>query len=221
MLRIEHAGRSAAKNMAILLARAPIVLFFDDDDRPAPDYLERHVHAHDAAPRAEASRSSVTPTGRPSSSRPPLMHFVTDVDRLMFAYERLADGQELDWRGFWEGRISCKRSLLVRHGLHDQRLNYSIDVEMGWRLAPHGLRVIYDASALSFMARPLDTETFCTRTQAKGRAHAAIAALHPGTDIARQFKIDAAIELWEKQRARRGRAAPPGRVARAARPRRA
>ena len=68
----------------------------------------------------------------------PLMHYITDVDRLMFAYERLGDGQELDWRGFWEGRISCKRSLLVRHGLHDQRLGYSIDVEMGWRLAPPG-----------------------------------------------------------------------------------
>ena len=39
----------------------------------------------------------------------PLMHYITDVDRLMFAYERLGDGQELDWRGFWEGRISCKR----------------------------------------------------------------------------------------------------------------
>ena len=32
-LRIRHAGRSAAKNHAVLLARAPIVLFFDDDDR--------------------------------------------------------------------------------------------------------------------------------------------------------------------------------------------
>src|SRR5262249_36383427 len=32
-VRIEHAGRSAAKNLAVLLARAPIVLFFDDDDR--------------------------------------------------------------------------------------------------------------------------------------------------------------------------------------------
>ena len=202
-VRIEHAGRSAAKNMAILLARAPVVLIFDDDDRPAPDYLERHVRAHDARPEpgvAILGHTDWAPEVEPTE----VMHFVTDVDRLMFAYERLRHGQELDWRGFWEGRISCKRAHLVRHALHDQRINYSIDVEMGWRLAPHGLRVIYDTTAVSVMARPLDTETFCTRIQAKGRAHAAIAALHPGTDIARQFNIDAALELWEKQRSRQG-----------------
>jgi hypothetical protein len=68
--------------------------------------------------------------------------------------------------------------LLLRHGLHDQRLDYSIDVEMAWRLAPHGLRVVYDASARSVMARPLDLDGFCRRTVAKGRAQAVIADLH-------------------------------------------
>ena len=73
----------------------------------------------------------------------PLMHFLTDVDKMLFAYGNLTDGQQLDWRGFWEGRLSCKRSLLVTNGLHDQRLAYSIDVEIGWRLARHGLKVLY------------------------------------------------------------------------------
>ena len=197
-LRIEHAGRSAAKNLAVLLARAPLVLFFDDDDRPAPDYLERHVLGHERRPDTGVAILGHTDWA-PELDLTPLMHFVTDVDRLMFAYERLGDGQELDWRGFWEGRISCKRALLMRHGLHDQRLNYSIDVEMGWRLAPHGLRVVYDASAVSVMARPLDIESFCDRTQAKGKAQAIIAALHPGTEIAKAFEVDGALEYWQKR----------------------
>ena len=70
----------------------------------------------------------------PELARSPLMHYVTDVDRMLFAYERLRDGQVLDWHGFWEGRVSCKRSLLLQHGLHDQRLVYSIDSELAWRL---------------------------------------------------------------------------------------
>jgi GT2 family glycosyltransferase len=118
----------------------------------------------------------------------------------MFAYERLGDGQQLDWRGFWEGRISCKRSLLLRYALHDQRLNYSIDIEMGWRLMPHGLRIIYDASARSLMARPLDFEDFCRRTEAKGRAHAVLGALHPGTDVLKTLKLDEAMEYWDKHK---------------------
>jgi glycosyltransferase involved in cell wall biosynthesis len=198
-LRIEHGGRSAAKNHAVFLARAPIILFFDDDDRAAPDYLERHLAGHAAKP-GEAVAILGHTDWAPELELTPLMHYITDVDRLMFAYERLGDGQELDWRGFWEGRISCKRSLLMRHGLHDQRLGYSIDVEMGWRLAPVGLRVIYDASARSLMARPLDFDAFCERTEAKGKAHAIIAALHPGTEMATRLQLDDAAKLWDEKR---------------------
>lgn len=198
-MRIEHGGRSAAKNHAVFLARAPIVLFFDDDDRAAPDYLERHLAGHDAKPSEGVAILGHTDWA-PELELTPLMHYITDVDRLMFAYERLGDGQELDWRGFWEGRISCKRSLLVRHGLHDQRLGYSIDIEMGWRLGPAGLRVIYASSARSLMARPIDFDAFCARTEAKGRAHAIIAALHPGTDMATRLQLDDAAKLWEEQR---------------------
>jgi len=175
-LRIAHSGRGPAKNHAVMLARAPIVLFFDDDDRAEPDYLERHLAAHARRPADGIAVLGHTDWA-PELDRSTLMHYITDVDRLMFAYERLGDGQELDWRGFWEGRISCKREFLIRHGLHDQRLAYSIDIEMGWRLAPAGLRVVYDAGARSLMARSIDFEAFCRRTEAKGRAHALIATL--------------------------------------------
>jgi GT2 family glycosyltransferase/glycosyltransferase involved in cell wall biosynthesis len=200
-LRIVHAGRSGAKNLGVMLARAPIVLFFDDDDRAAPDYLERHLAGHDAHPDEAVAILGHTDWA-PELPRTPLMHYVTDVDRMLFAYERLGDGQVLDWRGFWEGRVSCKRSLLLRCGLHDQRLNYSIDVELAWRLRSTGLRMVYDASAVSLMARPLGVDAFAARSEAKGRAHATVAALHPGTEIARRLVPSGEVELWrDKQHA--------------------
>lgn len=184
-VRIAHAGRSAAKNLCVLLARGPVVLFFDDDDQAAPDLLERHLAGHDTS--GDPGLAVLGHTDWADGVEPtPVMRYVTDVARLMFAYERLVDGQQLDWRGFWEGRISCRRELLLRHGLHDQRLDYSIDVELAWRLAAHGLRVRYDASARSVMARPLTTDDFSRRSRAKGTAHAVVAALHPGTEIARR-----------------------------------
>jgi glycosyltransferase involved in cell wall biosynthesis len=194
-----HAGRSAAKNLCVLLARGPVVLFFDDDDRVTPDYLERHLAGHEKWTDEGVAILGHT-NWAPELDVSPLMHFITDVDRLMFSYGSLQAGQELDWRGFWEGRISCKRSLLLRHGLHDQRLNYSIDVEMGWRLMPHGLKVVYDPSAISVMARPLNFTGFCDRTQAKGKAMAVIASLHPGTDIGAQLKLDESRALYEENR---------------------
>ena len=198
-VRAGHAGRSAAKNLCVLLAQAPIVLFFDDDDRATPDYLERHLEGHAARPDEGVAILGHTDWA-PELDISPLMHFITDVDRLMFSYASLSKGQELDWRGFWEGRISCKRSLLMRHGLHDQRLDYSIDIEMGWRLMPHGLKVVYDPTAVSVMARPLDFAGFCDRTQAKGKASAVIASLHPGTRIGAQLKLDEARAFYDEHR---------------------
>jgi glycosyltransferase involved in cell wall biosynthesis len=198
-VRIPHAGRAAAKNLAVMLARAPIVLFFDDDDRATHDYLARHVAGHDTRPDETVAILGHTDWA-PELTRTPLMHYVTDVDRMLFAYERLRDGQVLDWHGLWEGRVSCKRSLLLRCGLHDQRLGYSIDVELAWRLRSTGLRIVYDASALSLMARPIDVKIFGERSEAKGRAHAAVAALHPGTEIASRLVPAGAAELWGQKR---------------------
>jgi glycosyltransferase involved in cell wall biosynthesis len=198
-MRIAPAGRSAAKNHCVQLARAPIVLFFDDDDRAAPDYLKRHLAGHDAYPDENVAILGHTDWA-PELDRTPLMHYVTDVDRMLFAYERLRDGQVLDWRGFWEGRVSAKRSLLVQHGLHDQRLDYSVDVELAWRLRSAGLRVVYDASASSLMARPIDVDGFADRSEAKGRAHATVAALHPGSEIASRLMSAGPAELWRDKR---------------------
>jgi glycosyltransferase involved in cell wall biosynthesis len=198
-VRIPHAGRAAAKNLAVMLARAPVVLFFDDDDRATPDYLARHLAGHDARPDETVAVLGHTDWA-PELPRTPLMHYVTDVDRMLFAYERLRDGQVLDWHGFWEGRVSCKRSLLLRWGFHDQRLGYSIDVELAWRLRSAGLRVIYDTSAVSQMARPIDVDAFGARSDAKGRAHATVGALHPGTEIASRLMPEGAAALWEQKR---------------------
>jgi glycosyltransferase involved in cell wall biosynthesis len=203
-IRISHAGRAAAKNLAVMLARAPLVLFFDDDDRPAPDYLERHLAGHDTHPDEAVAILGHTDWA-PELDRTSLMHYITEVDRMLFAYERLRDGQVLDWHGFWEGRVSCKRSLLLRQGLHDQRLTYSIDVELAWRLRGAGLRMVYDASAVSLMARPVDVDAFSQRCEAKGRAHATVAALHPGTEISSRLVPDGACDLWQKKQQSVGR----------------
>lgn len=199
--RIEHAGRSAAKNLGVLLARGELLLFFDDDDRPAPDLLSAHVEAHQANPREEIAILGHTGWA-PELAVTPLMHYLTDVDQMLFAYGSFEEGERIDWRGFWEGRVSSKRPLHLRHGLHDQRLDYSIDVEMGWRLARQGLEVIYEPSARSFMARPIDFEGFCERYEAKGRAQAAIAALHDDSELRQYTQVEGAAERWKAARLR-------------------
>ena len=129
------------------------------------------------------------------------MHYLTDVDAMLFAYGHIEPGKPLDWRCFWEGRVSSKRALHLRHALHDQRLAYSIDVEMAWRLAPHGLEVFYEPKARSTMLRPIGFEEFRRRCQAKGRAQAAIARLHDEPELRQYLRLDGAAERWREAEA--------------------
>ncbi len=197
--RIEHSGRSAAKNLAVLLARGELVLFFDDDDRPDPDLLEEHIRAHARYP-GEATAVLGHTDWDPRLEVSALMHYLTEVDRLLFAYPNFEPGERIDWQGFWEGRVSSKRSLHLRHGLHDQRLQYSIDVELGWRLREHGIEVIYHPPARSVMQRPIGLDEFCRRYEAKGRAQAAIASLHDHPEVREYTKIEGAAARWQAAR---------------------
>lgn len=190
---IAHAGRSAAKNLAVQLSRGGIVLFFDDDDRPCPSLVEAHLQAHADLGDERAAVLGRT-TWAPELPVSALMHYVTDVDKLLFAYGNLTDGQELGWRWFWEGRISCHRSFLMDHALHDQRLDYSIDVEMAYRLARHGLRIHYREAAHSLMARPVTLDDFCQRSEAKGRAQAIITQLHDDAALRQAMDVEGAEE---------------------------
>ncbi|MGN6608330.1 MAG: glycosyltransferase [Jatrophihabitans sp.] len=197
--RLEHAGRSAAKNLAIMLARGEIVVLFDDDDRAAPDMLAEHLRVHDAA-GDEALAVLGHTSWAPELEITPFMHWVTEVGKMLFAYGNLTDGQVLNWKGFWEGRISCRRALLMRAGLHDQRLNYSIDVEMAWRLRTEGLRVVYTDAARSVMARDIDLPTFCVRTEQKAAAQVTMAALHDDDELRKYTNTAGVRERWDAER---------------------
>ena len=79
----------------------------------------------------------------------------------------------LEYTAFWGGRSSCKRSLLVRHGLFHPDFRFGCeDIELGWRLARYGLRVIYTPCARSVMIRALTFDQFCARSYRQGRSQA-------------------------------------------------
>ena len=194
--RIENSGISAAKNLGIFAASAPILFFFDDDDVATPNLLRAHLYAHSEHTDANVAILGYT-TWHPSVAITEVMHYATDVGHLLFSYPNLRDGQELDFTYFWGGRSSCKRQFLVDHGVFHQDFRFgSEDVELGYRLSRFGLKVVYKPQAVQYMNRALTYEQFCRRCEKQGASQLHFFRLHPHPEIDRYCGVTTAKKCW-------------------------
>lgn len=199
---IEPSGISAAKNLGTFAASAPIVFFFDDDDVADPDLLRQHLRSHEEHPDLAVAVLGRT-TWSPELEVTDVMHYVTEVGKFLFDYTCIHDGDVLDHTFFWGGRSSCKRMLLAAEGIFDQEFTFgSEDIELGYRLARHGLEVIYNAGALSLMNRPVGFDDFCARCVRQGRSQHYFGSVRHGEDpeIRRYCDVDGAFERWDVAR---------------------
>ncbi|WP_031406272.1 glycosyltransferase family 2 protein, partial [Thiomonas sp. FB-Cd] len=198
IVRQQHAGLAAAKNLGLFVARAPIIVFLDDDDVAEPDLLLAHLATHLANPDPAVAVLGYT-TLAPEIGALPVMHHVTQVGCQLFSYGWMKPGQFLDYKAFWGGRSSCKRSLLVQHGIFQPDFQFGCeDIELGWRLASRGLRVIYQPRAHAVMIRALSFNDFCARSYRQGRSQYRFARLHDVAEVHAYCEIDSALAAWSQ-----------------------
>ena len=179
----ENSGIASAKNRAVELASAPILLFMDDDDLADANLLEEHLQSHREQPEENIAILGLTFLGGEAVSSP-LMHFVTEVGFYLYSYPKLHHGQILDYSYFWGGRTSCKRSLLLNHGMFDPLFRFGCeDIELGYRLSKHDLKVVYNSRARSTTIRAASLEDFCQRSEKQGFSNWLFYRKHPVEEI--------------------------------------
>jgi glycosyltransferase involved in cell wall biosynthesis len=199
-LRQNHAGLAAAKNLGICAASGHIVVFLDDDDVADRGLLAAHLEMHRRNPDPWVAALGCTALD-PSISELPVMRHVTRVGCQLFSYGRMRDGQRLSPWEFWGGRVSCKRAYLLEHGLFDPIFRFGCeDMELGWRLKPHGLKVLYTRAAEAVMIRSFSFDQFCMRSYRQGMAQFTFAELHRDQEVRTYCEIDVALERWERDR---------------------
>lgn len=195
----QNAGLSSARNHGLFASRGKIVLFFDDDDTATPAFLEEHLKMHRQHPGENFAVLNHT-TWHPDLEITPLMHYVTEVGCFLFSYPSLKHRMAADYTYFWGGRVSCKRSLLLNHGIFCSaiKIHYE-DIELGYRLAKRaGLKVVYHAGAVSHMIRPLTFDDFCRRMMAQGQSAYLFYKIHGDPEIERYCKVEGAGDRWLK-----------------------
>ena len=191
-----NGGLASGKNHGLFASRGDLVFFMDDDDIASETLLEEHVNTHVKFPAEHYAVLGYTALS-PEISGNLLMHFVTEVGGFLFSYPSLKDGDVLDYSYFWGGRSSCKRSFLLEHGVFNPVFRFGAeDIELGYRLSKHRLRVIYNKNAVSIMVRKIDFDAFCHRLERQGSSNYVMSRLHPEPEIQQWAEIIDLDKNW-------------------------
>jgi GT2 family glycosyltransferase len=193
----QHAGLASAKNLGLFCTTAGLVLFLDDDDIAHPDLVAEHLRTHAQWPQEHYAVLGFTGL-TPELARDPFVAFTTESGGFQFCYRDLVDGSVLDYTYLWGGRTSCKRPFLLNHGIFNPVFRFGCeDIELGFRLSRHHLRVVFNRAAESTMTRGFSLDEFCERLTAQGRSNAVFARLHPAApDVQEWTEVSRAADEW-------------------------
>ena len=191
-----NSGIASARNHGIFLTTAPLLLFLDDDDVASPTLVDEHLKAHEQHTADYYAVLGYTALDEALRSDP-LMNFCTNVSGLLFSYGNLKGRSVVDFTYFWGGRSSCKRRFLLQHGLFNPTFRFgNEDIELGFRLAKRGFRVVYWPAAVSTMVRPFTVDEFVNRTVRQGSSDVAFSRLHQNPLVQDLTRIEEASEAW-------------------------
>lgn len=140
------AGVSANRNAGWREARAPIVLFTDNDTIPVPGLVSEHHAWHRRHPEEEVAVVGHVRWARELRTTP-FMRWLEHGVQFDFPGIR---GEEASWAHLYGANSSIKRSFIERVGDWDEvRLPYLYDdLDWAYRARAHGLRVLYARDAV-------------------------------------------------------------------------
>ncbi|SAL66494.1 glycosyl transferase, group 1 [Caballeronia arvi] len=181
VLRNEHGGASAARNAAIREARGQRLLIIGDDIFPDPELI--NVHWRYAQKHGPLVATLGVVDWHPELKVNHLMDHITEIGNEQFSYNRLPDGQFVDFRHFYTCNICVDRNILAaQETLFDHRFDqYGFeDVELGYRLSLQGLRLLFTREAKGDHFHPYVIAGFCRRQISAGKMAVVFRNVHPG-----------------------------------------
>jgi GT2 family glycosyltransferase len=172
-----NAGRAAACNRGIRVARGELLVILDDDMEPGPGFLEAHLSAHGDTGSRLGVLGAVPIEAGPGTA--PVTRFV--AQKFARHLERLAAGGEVRYRSFYSGNFSISRALLLELGLFDEGYTEygNEDTELALRLLAAGVSLQYRPDALAHQHYEKDFRALARDSRAKGRTAVLTTRKHP------------------------------------------
>lgn len=144
-IRIEHMGRAGARNRGVAAAKAPRIVFVDDDIMVRPGWLARHLEQ--AGDPNVAVLGPYPLNARHGGADRTSEAFRNFLDPVKF--ERIGDPSNVDFAFFATGNVSIDRETFNRIGGFDERFRrYGWeDIDLGYRFVRAGGRIVFDDQA--------------------------------------------------------------------------
>jgi GT2 family glycosyltransferase len=177
--RIAKGGRAKSCNHALLLARAPIILFLADDSLASPRTVEAHLRFHEQNP--ENGKVGIGSTILPPEFR---THFSLWLEQSgsLFGIPFSDHMTSVPAEFFYAGNTSVKRDLLLQAGPFDENFRYHVgdDYELGLRLRKLGMHAVFLPDARVEHFHNLSLEERCKAMNRAGQSSRVFERLHPG-----------------------------------------
>ncbi len=174
-----NSGPGQARNCGVSLARGRFVIFIGDDTVPERRFLAEHARTH-AESGDDPLVACVGYTGWPHDARvTAFMDYINDYG-LQFGYRLIKDGQIVPFNFFYTSNISIDRKLLVEHPFDTTFPSAAWeDIELAYRLEAHGLKIRYNARAITRHYHRMNIDSFARRQYTVGKSGAIFYRKHP------------------------------------------
>ncbi|HUP46324.1 MAG TPA: glycosyltransferase [Thermoanaerobaculia bacterium] len=175
----QNSGPGRARNEGVRLAKGRYVVFIGDDTVPVPRFLAEHARVHRES-GDDPLLAALGYTGWPDSDRvTAFMDYINDFG-LQFGYKLIRDGEIVPFNFFYTSNISIDRQLLLDHPF-DTTFPAAAweDIELAYRLDRKGLKIRYNAKAVTRHYHPMTVDSFARRQYTVGKSGAIFYRKHP------------------------------------------
>jgi len=174
-----NSGPGRARNQGVSLARGRFVIFIGDDTVPEPRFLAEHARTHRDS-GDDALIACLGYTGWPHGERvTAFMDYINDYG-LQFGYRLIEDGGTVPFNFFYTSNISIDRRVLAENPFDTTFPSAAWeDIELAYRLEARGLKIRYNAKAVTRHYHPMSVDSFARRQYTVGKSGAIFYRKHP------------------------------------------
>jgi GT2 family glycosyltransferase len=174
-----NSGPGRARNLGVSLASGRFVVFIGDDTVPEPRFLAEHARIHRES-GDDPLLACLGYTGWPDGERvTAFMDYINDYG-LQFGYKLIRDGEIAPFNFFYTSNISIDRRLLAEHPFDTTFPSAAWeDIELAYRLDRKGLRIRYNAAAITRHYHRMSVDSFARRQYTVGKSGAIFYRKHP------------------------------------------